>query len=320
MKRIKKVFGSSSEVFHLWANQTQTEARQSGKQTRDGGRIYSRAYFNGKSCFSYGSHYELGRLVTIDGNNPVALIRRDSAGVTTSKHIREAMAACEHVPVIEVDSSFNWRSGLLTMQSNLIDSLMSNLSRRSAWSEYAAFGDDEKNRFAKFNGVCRAVGKPELQLLPDTELLSVINENVLLAVQKTVLRDQGHAAKRELARLDAVIKGKAEIEAWKHGGQFTYAVSQLRPQILRVHNGELQTSGHVTMPVMEARRVLSQITDGSLPHGSKIGEGFEYTGIEDGVIKVGCHRIELEHAKQILSSSFAVIQGGKQWASTLKGK
>lgn len=38
MKRIKRVFSSSSQVLHLWANQSQDSARQSG---------IGRTYFEG---------------------------------------------------------------------------------------------------------------------------------------------------------------------------------------------------------------------------------------------------------------------------------
>jgi len=34
MKRVKTVYSKSSQVFHLWANQSQSNARQGGKITR----------------------------------------------------------------------------------------------------------------------------------------------------------------------------------------------------------------------------------------------------------------------------------------------
>ena len=54
-KRIKKVFSSSDQVIHLWANQSQTEARSRN------------VFFKGTSIWSYGFHYELGRLIQFKG-------------------------------------------------------------------------------------------------------------------------------------------------------------------------------------------------------------------------------------------------------------
>lgn len=78
-KRIKTVFSSSAQVYHLWANQSQPSARQGGSITR--------AYFNGVSAYSYGSHYEVGRIINYRGVT-LGIVNSTKSSHTTAKHTR----------------------------------------------------------------------------------------------------------------------------------------------------------------------------------------------------------------------------------------
>lgn len=72
---MKKVFSSSSEVIHLWAQQNQVEAR------------CSNAYFEGAVVYSYGRHYPLGIIVENKKGERAAIINASGYSATTSKHI-----------------------------------------------------------------------------------------------------------------------------------------------------------------------------------------------------------------------------------------
>ncbi len=75
---MKTVF-SGDMLFHVWAQNTQSEGRRS-----DG-----RVYFDGPTLYSYGRHFALGHIMP-DG---ATLLNADSYSVSTSKHQRQTARA-----------------------------------------------------------------------------------------------------------------------------------------------------------------------------------------------------------------------------------
>ena len=79
---MKKVFQNTSEVVHVFAQQSQSEGRnQSGS-----------IYFRDNKIYSYGSHYLLGEFI----NSETIIINDFGYSVTTSKHISELINATIH--------------------------------------------------------------------------------------------------------------------------------------------------------------------------------------------------------------------------------
>lgn len=317
VKRIKQVFSSSQEVFHLWAAQSQSEARQAGSRTR--------SFFEGKSCYSYGRHYEVARLVKINGVQ-CALINRDGYSSTTGKHISEASNAVSHMPQINVSSAFDWKRGLVSMQDDLIDSLFNNLNRIGVWKGLKAFDKYERESFEKFNKLCKIVGMPQLQLFPNKETVKVIDQYIKFRLNratelaaykltpeylekqtKAQLAEAERDARKQaerlvLQRIEAekrAISDPLEVEAWKRGGPFTNAVRSLHPQLIRIVGNEVQTSNNATVPLSDACRALMHIENRKLKQGDKIGN-FEFTSLKGDIVKIGCHEISLEQAKNVL--------------------
>ena len=73
----RKVFDSPEEVAHAWAHQTQKEASFRDHQM----------YFEGRSIFSYGSHFEIARLLDIPSEeNPVVIFDNSTHSNTTTGH------------------------------------------------------------------------------------------------------------------------------------------------------------------------------------------------------------------------------------------
>ena len=85
MRRVVK----TDEVAHMWANQTQEEARNPG----------GNFYFRGATIYSYGSHFPIATLLN-DGN---VLFTTRKYSNTTAKHVSMARGACSHKSVIYVN-------------------------------------------------------------------------------------------------------------------------------------------------------------------------------------------------------------------------
>lgn len=80
---MREALGTSSQVAHVWAQQTQEHGRGG---TRDN------IFFHGPALYSYGTHFLLAYIMP-DG---VALLNTDTYSVTTSKHKGEARNAARH--------------------------------------------------------------------------------------------------------------------------------------------------------------------------------------------------------------------------------
>ena len=79
---MKKIYNSNAQVFHLFANKLQDEAKTSTRNV----------FFNNNSIYSYGYHYKLG--LHLDNN--AMLINNKGYSVTTSKHIGDLAHASRH--------------------------------------------------------------------------------------------------------------------------------------------------------------------------------------------------------------------------------
>lgn len=84
-----KLIHNNDMVAHLWANQSQSEARNSNGSL----------YFHGPIIYSYGSHFPIARRV--DG---AVLITSRGYSVTTSQHISKVRRACSHLTEFTVDN------------------------------------------------------------------------------------------------------------------------------------------------------------------------------------------------------------------------
>lgn len=71
---MKTVFQSNSELAHVWANQLQIEGKANNM------------FFNGPVIFSYGTHYEIARLVESKNGQKVCFVNSNGYSSSTAKH------------------------------------------------------------------------------------------------------------------------------------------------------------------------------------------------------------------------------------------
>ena len=98
------------EIPHLWAHQTQDEARHSTGSF----------YFEGPTIYSYGSHFPIARHVTNERGDRAVLFTTAHHSVTTSGHCSAvARAIPPNVPVFRVPHLRNSRGDLLNHTDNV---------------------------------------------------------------------------------------------------------------------------------------------------------------------------------------------------------
>lgn len=90
---MKRVFSTSAEVAHIWAQQNQNEGRTSK----------GHCFFEGAFIWSYGKHYCLGAILTNKKGEKLAVLNDDNSSLTTNgqRHEVRSAAAPELLAVLK---------------------------------------------------------------------------------------------------------------------------------------------------------------------------------------------------------------------------
>jgi hypothetical protein len=315
-KRIKKVFNSFSEITHLWAHQSQEEAR------------CGNGFFDGEIIYSYGRHFPIARIYTDEkGNKTVFFTTRDYSN-TTSKHKHYTSGACSHLPklymqnVIQYDVTFG-KMDLLHKKniSDIIFDIKIAISKFRAARENKIYCLAEINSFVKRfedyvtffrikSKIDAATKKVITEAKSDKWEKQIEEYNKKKAERLTDPKLQEKREKARKYREEKELRDNAEqIEEWRNfeayrpyvqkGRRYNWSNSS-RPDLMR-YNAEkerIETSQGVQIPIELAHRFYRYIKI-VLERGSCIGAencqyqiaGYTVQEITHEHIKVGCHRI-----------------------------
>lgn len=282
-----------STVAHLWGNQSQSEARNSGKTV----------HFSGPTLFSYAE--PIARYAD-HGKKRCVLLTSRSFSITTTGHCSSAYAAIPNRETITkfrvldlggryapVDHECNWRSYLDRLEG--VAKKIKSCRPANLDSYLTHFGElaTEAEAYSKFFGL-----RKRLPSKDTAEFLEKFQD----------AKDKLHAAELRRA-LEARKRHDAElaerVERWKAGEQEW--ISSYSKCLLRVVGDELQTSQGARVPLDHAKKAFAMIAackDKGREwerNGQQIHVGhFQVDRIEsNGDIKAGCHRIEWAEIERI---------------------
>jgi len=284
---MKKVFQNTSEVVHLFAQQTQSEGRNQSRSI----------YFYDNKIYSYGSHYLLGEFI----NKGTIVINDFGYSVTTSKHINELRSATsqykqfytssidiKHVET-EIDGFMKHLAKARKPEiyiSNIIK-LESNLSK---WVEFCKDNKIKKERFYRYNFV---VNKSDYKY---KKIVKIANSLLTSeAIEKIKAKGKKDAAKQK-AKDKKELKTKLDkFNAYKIDrfkiGKFDY---------LRLsQNGQfVETSQNVRIEKIEAKKLYFAIKKKIDIRGQKIGY-YTINKIDNKALTVGCHKICIKSVQKV---------------------
>ncbi len=313
-KRIKRVFSNGKQVLHLWANQSQDSARSSN------------VFFSGKDCYSYGYHYKLGSIMTFKGVK-LAMINNSGYSVTTSKHISWASSAVSHLPMLYTQHDFDVIKSLKDTKASLESRMKDHfkkvkLDKTDYWNrEYNSLRDSIK----EFNKTCDILKSKKYKVKVTSKYIRDYDAHVNKRIKRqeelntpemlakrsaeSIRRAELKAERLRVVKEEVRKKELESIEAWKSGsGHATNAVNRIYPRIIRVKGDNVETSGGATVPLSEARLLLSRIMRSEAKQGELIG-GFTFDSVKNNIVKIGCHDIDLEQAKSVLNTLTLVKVG-----------
>ena len=283
---MKKVFSDISQVAHLWANQLQDEARNSGN-----------FYFNGKTIYSYGAHFPIAKHVTNEGGETAVLFTKRGYSNTTSKHMAIVRQAANHLNVIKCDrpnatheENFNrWK-----IEAELSAAKLQKAKKPEIYLNELAHIQNEANKYAQFFGL-------ELPAILTT-ILSIQNKNEWNAYhdQKTAILE----AERLKREAELIKQHKKELSEWKKGKTSRLYV-RIGSDYLRLNNESqrIETTQAVKIPLEIGKRLFYSIKENTLKVGDKV-LNFEVNEV-GAQIKIGCHTFTKKYLLQFGSKVFA---------------
>ena len=295
------------EIPHLWAHQTQGEARNP----------QSNLYFEGPVIFSYRTTFPLGRLVERKGQT-VALLTSHSHSNTTGRHKTLTSRAVSHlqsftVPelgedvwtasfkrqVLKVDHKANFKF----FKEKIEDLAKKEIRARGGakWHYRNAISTiREANAYCGFFGLRTRFQYPAEEALKRTirnERRTATEENAEFRVTQ-----KERAIKRAASE-------KRAVATWLSSNAPAWQLDLPRsPVYLRTFGNDVQTSLGARVPISHAKAIIAKVrlikagTEATYQHnGHSIHAGdFRVDSITaDGTLTAGCHVIKFDQLEAL---------------------
>jgi hypothetical protein len=311
-KRVRNVF-PTREIAHLWAHQTQPDARNP----------QGNFFFVGDTIYSYRTSFPVGRLVKNGHEIRAALITAESYSVTTSGHIHMARNAARHLKEFEVPnpaaSLFKCSLDLRKLAAKALKDLRaakSNPQRAIRFRELEG-RVDKANIFNVFFGYSARVEMPS----DTTEIFAITTaweqarerrREAREANRSRVFRERRERDRAEAAEL--AVKMPQLLDSWRAGNtvpELGYYRLYSLPVMLRVSGEEIETSLGARFPIDHAKRgiqFIRKVVASGNPfqangHRFPLGNYKIETVDANGNVKAGCHYVtypEIERLAGVL--------------------
>ena len=284
---MKKVFSNTSEVVHVFAQQTQSEGRNGT----------SSIYFRDNKIYSYGSHYLLGEFI----NSETIIINDFGYSVTTSKHISELINATSQykqfftssIDIKHIQTEIDYNLKKLS-KANKPEIYISNITKlESNLTKWVDFCKENKIKKRPFQIFDYAINKSDYNYKKIVKiansLLTAETIEKIKAKGKNEAINQKAKDKRELKiKLDKFNAYK--IDRFKIG-EFDY---------LRLsQNGQfVETSQHIRIEKSEAKKLYFAIKNKIDIRGQRVGY-YTINKIDNKALTVGCHKICIKSVQKV---------------------
>jgi hypothetical protein len=281
---MKKVL-SPDMVAHTWANQTQPEARNTGRTL----------WFEGDSIYSYGRHFCIAKHVTNEKGVKVVLFTTRDYSVTTSSHKNIVRQACRHLNIIYCPDPGAGNHHNFDQFKRGIENALFGLEKARKPEKYIGSANyifENCKKYAEFF---------ELEIPQDiVKIISSVNDGKYKeyleaeAERLRIAREEREKREKEQFKKDLAKWRKGKLE--RLHGQYDY---------LRVNSKDrIETSQRVEIPKEIARRtykwILKTIESGGC-NGDCEHKILDYfvKEVSKDIVRVGCHNIQMKEIKSM---------------------
>lgn len=300
-KRQRQVF-PTQEVIHKFSNETQLVGRnQQGN-----------VFFEDKSLYSYGHHYEMARHVLGKKGEKVVFLNDHSSSVTTEKHkswTRQAVPADRvSFPVLSFDCYGVNLLHIIGKSKSALDS--ATRARNYKLSHLGTAKREKATAIEYFKLFSDRIGTDTVKIYK--AFLKKWNEKQFQldlidgqakkdkADQQREVANQERQAKQELYRIERARSDQENLDRWKLGENIQTRFSYHSQAFLRVKGEQVETSQGARVSVKAARVLYKLIVAGKEIRTFDL-EGFKVIGLTDEgqSLKVGCHTVPLTEIHRV---------------------
>lgn len=282
---MKKVFTDISTIAHLWANQLQDEARNSGN-----------FYFNGSTIYSYGGHFPIAKHIEVNGQKAVLFTTRGYSN-TTARHIAVTRQAANHLNVIKCNNpnaTYGENFESWKKDAELVAAKLPKAKKPEKYLNELEYINSQANKYAHFFGV-------ELPAILSA-ILSIKDKNEYTAYhdQKTAILE----AERLKKEAELKKQHKKALTDWK-AGKTHRLYTRIETDYLRLNKeaARIETTQAVQIPMELAKRLFYSIKENTLKVGDKV-LNFEVNEV-GAKVKIGCHTFTKKYLLQFGAQVFA---------------
>ena len=272
-----KRYRNHPELAHAWAN----GLSMNGK--------CGTMYFEDNRIYSYGSHYEIARLVAAPNGIRFAFINANGYGNSTAKHTNHVLHAIPHgirsvyVPFFRrpLSGSHYFEKTMLPdivpIMMQEVDELVQKQLR--ARDNYYYFGDAQR-RLAEVIAICESFNVPIPKLPPDWDKAEAKADLLRTTKEHRETKRQEKQKQAELEKLERWLKGE------KVGSLYNVPVH------LRFSDGGewIETTKGARVRTETALAMLDKLKARQASKGDKL-DGYTLLGYDDKEVTIGCHKI-----------------------------
>ena len=259
-----------SEVAHLWAHKSQSEATTQGRNF----------YFYNYQIYSYGSHF----VIACHGHDNKVLFTTRSYSNTTAKHISVARSAVSHKDIIFCPyPSKDWNRSNIIYWKQEAEQIAKNLTNARKPEKYLSQLAHLKNQVQIYSDYFN-------EPIPlDLDAILSIGDKA----QYLEYKNKAEAfAKAEAERIQAekVKAHKGELLKWRNFKTSRIYGRPLDCDYLRKDSENFETSQGVKIPLAVGLRLYDKLKSGAVAVGDSF-LNFTFSEITPKHIKIGCHKI-----------------------------
>lgn len=302
---MKKVFSSNAQLTHVWAQQTQSEGRGNS------------LFFRDSTIWSYGEHFKAARIHVVQGKR-FALVNSHRYSPSTGKHLNLIQSALNGLmPSFSCSDVDQPKKAVKELDANCLKTIQSALKRVKVTSsdgiqlELKGIADQyhEANFLRRLLGLAEKRPKASDLVKVRTHLKARLKRYQELNTPEMIERKR--LAKQAKADHQAKLDQSKLVEtilAFREGR--VSQVAGIPHELLRIDGDVVKTSRGAEVPLAAAHEFLRALRAGLVTQGTRIGE-FELTSThavvnqdfqDDLVVQIGCHKILLSEANQVLGA------------------
>lgn len=289
--KTKKVFTDISHIAHLWANQLQDEAINSGN-----------FYFNGKTIYSYGNHFPIA---VISEDNKTVFFTTRTYSNTTANHISVVRQACSQFDKIYCKNPDQAVRNIIHSENlesfeDKAKEISLKLARANKPEKYLVQIAEQRSLLEKY---CIYFSLSySFGLYPFTEIKSKTGASEATDKEnKAIELRQLAAAKQDLK--DAKIERKKfyafEIDRCYKSLNYKKTNEGLSYLRYNTETKRIETSQRIEIPVEAAKRFYRWMQKNVCTECTHKFLDYEVKDINKDTFRIGCHLIERSEADKI---------------------